>query len=152
MLKTVKRWLSSDRPPSQDRDPVSLAVAVCVILMEAAQADNEFTGEERDHVIQTLQVRFTLSPEEAHELMEISGGHRDASLDLWKFTNRINEALSREDKNKVLLEVWRVIHSDGALHAHEDYLVHQLARLMNLSHTELIAAKVAARQDSTETG
>jgi uncharacterized tellurite resistance protein B-like protein len=150
MLKTVKRWLNPDRAPARATDPVSVAVAVCVIVLEAARADEEFTDAELRQVLQTLQVRFTLSPEEARELMDISTGHRNVSLDLWKFTNRLNEALSREDKNKVLLEVWRVIHADGTLDRHEDYLAHQLARLLNLSHAELIAAKVAARRDSSE--
>jgi uncharacterized tellurite resistance protein B-like protein len=35
-----------------------------------------------------------------------------------------------------------VIYADGSLTAHEDHIAHKLARLLNLTHPELIQAKV----------
>jgi len=154
MLHLIKNLLSPS-PPATDEIPeetdlISLTVAVCILLLEVARADDEFTQEEQNHILQTLQVRFSLSPEEARDLIEISTAKREESFDLWRFTNRINEALNPGEKRKVLEEVWRVIYADGTLDAHEDYLVHKLARLLNLPHSDLIAAKLKALRDERE--
>ncbi|MCP4642028.1 MAG: hypothetical protein GY851_16415, partial [bacterium] len=49
---------------------------------------------------------------------------------------------------QIIEEVWRVIFADGRLDGHEDYLVHKLARLLNLNHPQLIAAKVKVMEES----
>ena len=142
MLRKLKDLLSEAPAAAQKVDLVSLTLAVSILLLETARADEEFSPQERDHILSTLKVRFSLSPEEAQELIETARARREESLDLWRFTNRINQALDREEKRKVLEEVWRVIYADGTLDAHEDYLVHKLANLLNLRHSELIEAKV----------
>jgi uncharacterized tellurite resistance protein B-like protein len=144
MKSFLQNFLSKDRPGSGD-ESVSLVLAVCVLLLEAAQADDEFTNEERTLLLQSLQKRFSLSAEEAEELLASAEKRRAESLDLWQFTHRINDALDQEGKKKVIEEVWRVIYADGKLDAHEDYLIHQLARLLNLTHNELIAAKLKVK-------
>jgi uncharacterized tellurite resistance protein B-like protein len=146
MLNRLKNLLTQPLPEIEkgsERNVIGLTLAVCVVLMEIAQADDEFTDDERDHVVETLKVRFTLSTEEAEELILDAEQAREESLDLWRFTNRVNEALDKEQKQKVLLEVWRVIYADGTLDSHEDYLVHKLARLFNLQHSDLIEAKAS---------
>jgi len=45
----------------------------------------------------------------------------------------------------IIEEVWRVIYADGTLEAHEDYLVHKLAKLLNLNHPQLIKMKMKAK-------
>lgn len=147
MIKNVKSLFSGLRQPDELRDPVSLTVAVCALLLEVAKADEVLSPEESERILRTLQVRFSLSPQEAHELVNLASRKREESSDLWSFTSRINEVLSLEEKRKVILEVWRVIYADGTLDAHEDYLVHKLAGLLNLQHSDLISAKLAARKE-----
>ncbi|NIA13626.1 MAG: hypothetical protein GWP08_06050 [Nitrospiraceae bacterium] len=117
-------------------------LAACAILLEIAHADDQFAPAEREHILQTLCQRFDLSHAEAEELMEASSVKREASVDLWHFTRAINESCSREEKIGFMEEVWRVIYADGTLDAHEDYLVHKLAKLLNLAHPDLIDAKM----------
>jgi len=40
--------------------------------------------------------------------------------------------------------VWKLVYADGILDKHEDYLAHKLAKLLRLSHRELIDAKLKA--------
>ena len=55
------------------------------------------------------------------------------------------KASSPAEKRQIIEEVWRVIYADGALDAHEDYLVHKLAKLLNLNHPQLIEAKMTVK-------
>ena len=74
---------------------------------------------------------------------------RKESLDLWQFTNLINQSYSREEKLKVAETLWRVIYTDGKVDQHEEYLMRKLTYLLNLEHQDMIEAKFKAR-DSVE--
>lgn len=127
---------------ARETDDERVRLAVCVLLLEVAGADNEFSPVECERIVGTLRDRFGLAQEEAESLIRDAQERRDGSSDVWKFTNQINQGCSVGEKVRTIEEIWRVIYSDGALDGHEDYLVHKLARLLNLTHPQLITAKM----------
>ena len=120
-------------------------IAASVVLLEAAHIDNECSDEELDHVMDTLKATFDLSHEYAEELVELAHEERTQAIDLWQFTNHINRHYSHDEKIEVMEAVWRIIHADGQLEKHEDYFAHKLAKLLRLTHREMIEAKIKAR-------
>lgn len=143
MLKKFSKLFAPDSGPAQDpRERVRLAT--CVILLEVANVDLEFSEVERDHLVETIRARFDLSSSDAHELMATAQAARDKSVDLWQFTHSLNEHCSIAEKIDVIEEVWRVICADGMLDAYEDHLVRRLSFLLNLTHAQLIDAKLKA--------
>lgn len=129
-------------PPSEDTRLERLKMATCVVLIEVASADDEFSAEEREHILTALSERFSLSGDEAEELIQVASREREESVDLWQFTHQINELCGPEEKIQIIEEVWRVICADHAIDGHEDHLAHKLAKLFNLTHRQLIDAKV----------
>lgn len=142
MLKRLAELLGSGTENAATRPAICYRLATCVLLIEAARADNDFTQEERNRIIEAMKNRFALTDEEAEELLAASESARAQSLDLWRFTNQINQSFSVAEKLKLVEEVWRVVYSDGHLDGHEDHLAHKLIQLLNLNHPQLIAAKV----------
>lgn len=143
MLKRFLDILTKPPPTAPREDRVnSVPIALCVVLLEAAMADNEFTEEERAHITDVMQRRFALSVDEAQELVNAAAAVRDESMDLWQFTHAINENFSPAEKVAFLEDVWRIIYSDGTLAGHEDYLAHKLRKLFNLNHKLFIDAKL----------
>jgi len=143
MLERLFKLFAIEEETTAKADPEEkLRMATCVILLEVAGADNEFSPEECEHIITALRERFQLSQDEAEEMIRVAQERRDESFDLWKFTNQINQACSNPEKVHIIEEVWRLIYADSVLDGHEDYLVHKLARLMNLKHPILIDAKL----------
>lgn len=144
MIDRIKALFSS--PGAEQAEPIDSAerirVATCVLLLEVAQADDEFSPEEQEQILHTLGERFSITEEEAHALMEESARSREDSVDLWRFTHQINEACGTEEKIRIVEEVWRVIYADNVLDGHEDHLVHRIAKLFNLTHGHLIEAKI----------
>ena len=144
MLSFLKDLFPST--PEVEPDELQVAdrvrVATCVLLLEIANADEEFSDDERKHIISTLQGSFDLSEDGARELIEMSKSTREASDDIWKFTNEINKACKPAEKQEIMERIWEVIYADGTLDAHEDYLVHKLAKLLNLNHPQLINTKM----------
>ena len=142
MLSKLKAFLSPAESDVATSPEERLQLATCVLLTEAALADEEFSATERDHIADTLTTRYSLSVEEAHELIEEAVQARKRSNDLWYFTSQINKACTMEEKQKIVEETWRVIYADGTLDAHEDFLVHKISRLFNMTHGMLIDAKL----------
>ena len=149
MLNFIKQTLIG-RGQETSRDSIGAEertrVAAGVILLEAAYADHECTEDELDHVIETLRSDFGLSQKFAEELLELAHRERSRSVDLFEFTNHINNEFSKEEKRAVLEAVWRIIHIDGQLEKHEDHFVRKLTHLLRLSHNDMIDAKLKARQ------
>lgn len=143
MLGRLSALLMGSTSEARQLDNSSrVALATCVVLMEAAGIDDEFTGEERAHILKTAERRFSMPPEEAESLLAEAAAARAQSSDLWKFTHEINQAFSTEDKISIMEEVWRILYSDGSLNGREDHLAHKLQSLLNLNHPQLIGAKL----------
>jgi uncharacterized tellurite resistance protein B-like protein len=124
-----------------------MSLATCVLLLEAARADEVVTDAERRQILSVMQTRFGLAPLESEELLREAMSAREESSDLWKFTRAINDGYSHQEKIEVVEEVWRVLLSDDDLHGLEDHLVHKLQSLLNLNHPQLIEAKMRVLEE-----
>ncbi len=145
MFKLKDIFVKKDTPDSmsQEQDETErIQIATCVLLLEVAKSDDEFSSIEKTTISAVLKKKFQMSDEAAEELMEIAKGRREESIDLWEFTNLINENYSREKKIKVVEAAWKVIYADRKLDKYEDHLVHKLAGLLRLKHNEMIEAKL----------
>jgi len=119
-----------------------LRIATCALFLEMAQIDGEFSDPEREHIISRLRKEFSLSDENLDELMNATSKELNGSIDLWQFTNLINQNYSLEEKIRIVEMIWELAYLDGKLDQHEDYLAHKLANLLRLNHKQLIDAKL----------
>lgn len=146
MIDLVKGFFGKSTPiePAARKEGEShdIAVATCALFLEMANIDGEFSHSERDRIISVLKKDFHLSDEYAVELLKASERELNQSIDLWQFTNLINENYSLEEKTMIIETVWKIVYTDGKLDMHEDYLVHKLANLLRLTHKQLIEAKL----------
>jgi len=117
-------------------------IAACALFLEMANIDGEFSKDERERIILILKTEYNLSDEHAVELVKYAKEELQDSLDLWYFTNMINENYTKEEKITVVEMLWQIIYTDCKMDKHEDYLVHKLAKMLRLSHSELIDAKL----------
>jgi uncharacterized tellurite resistance protein B-like protein len=141
LLKRVTADLDSQEQDESER----IQMATCVILLEVARSDDEFSTIEKATVESILKKDFEMPAEATEEMMEIAKRKREESIDLWEFTHLINEDYSKEEKKKIVEAAWKVIYADEKLHSYEDHFVHKLAKLLQLRHSELIEAKLKAK-------
>jgi uncharacterized tellurite resistance protein B-like protein len=151
MLGRIREIFNSSSATAEETEQSHeerVRVATCVLMLEAATADSEYSEEESASVMQTLRSRYKLSKDDAEELMDVARQRRDDSFDLWQFTNQININCTIGDKLEIVEEIWRVVYADGKLDGHEDYLMHQFRKLLNLTHKQLIDAKMKVLDES----
>ena len=117
-------------------------VATCIILLEIAKSDDEFCSVEQETTKAILKHELSIPDEDIEDLMKIAAEKREDSVDLWEFTSLINEHFSEEERIRIIELAWRVIYADEKLDKYEDHLVHVLANLLRLDHSDLIEAKL----------
>jgi len=150
-LQQLTRGVSSSgEEANEDVIRDKLPLTTCVLMVELAHADEEFTEDERQHIMATMQTRFGLSKEDADDLISLAEHTRNKSHDMWRFTNIINQSCNNTEKARIIEEVWRVVYADGTLDGHEDHLMHRLGKLLNLPHSAIIAAKLKAQESPGE--
>ncbi len=142
ILKTIfasgSTGLSTANVPQTHR----LHMATCAILLEMAKIDGEFDDIERQRIVSIFKDRYRLSEDEITAIIEASEEELETSIDLWQFTKEINKNYSPDEKIGIIETIWQVAYADGRLDKHEDYLIHKLSAILNLSHKDLIEAKL----------
>ncbi len=146
MLDSIKNFILGDSGNSNENNLESsqekVALATCALLLEMAYADDEFTDDEKEKMLKILSDNFEITEQEAFDLMQQAEGEREKNIDLWQFTHKINEDYSKEEKLQVARNLWQVIYSDRKVDKHEEYLMRKLTSLLNLSHGDMIEAKI----------
>jgi len=119
--------------------------AVCMLLLEAAAADNTLDPAETARAAETLRGKFGLGEDEVRDLFDACAAAREGSIGLFEHTNTVNAQFTQEERVWMMEELWRVFLADGVLSAHEDHLAHRFMDLLRLNHKQFIEAKLRAR-------
>lgn len=148
MFDLIKKIIGSKNGKVQttDQDVLTAHLALTVLLLEAAYADGECSIKEKEHIVETLVTNFKVSRQEIDTLLAERDKEQKEYVDLFHYTNFINENFSEKQKIEIMESVWRIILLDNHLEAHEDHFAHKLANLLRLGHKDLIDAKLRARK------
>ena len=119
-----------------------IRVATCALLVEIARIDEKFTEAEMETILNILKQKYGLSQDHADALIAEAERELEKSVDLWQFTNLINENYSNEEKIKIIETLWQIVYVDGKMDQHEHYLMNKLQNLLRLTHDQLITAKL----------
>ena len=145
MIDLLKKYFGSDSDGASQEDAAGhdIQVATCALFVEMANIDGEFAEAERDGIVKMLTAEYGLSDEYAEEMIHLAHKELEGSVDLWRFTNLVNQNYSKEEKIQIVDLIWRLVYADGRLSEHENYLIHKMGKMLRLSHRELINAKLA---------
>jgi uncharacterized tellurite resistance protein B-like protein len=136
---------TSEPQPRDRHDPLRLATAA--VLLDIAYADGTFTPAEDGNVAAFLAERFSLSPDDAKELMDAADEIRKKTVDHFALTHYIRKNSPLEERIEIVKTMWRLAFSDGKLTDYEGYLVRKLADLLGLEHHVMIEAKSAVLRE-----
>ena len=110
------------------KQPEPVALAACVLLLEIAHADGEFSDAERQHLEQVLDRHFGLPA-------------ASASVDHFSFTQQIRRDYDLGQKMVLAEVMWGLVLADGSVNDHEHYLTRKISNLLDLEPAYLSAAK-----------
>lgn len=149
------RKIFSDLTPSSENTAADstninknkkVEIAACALFIEMANADGEFTDDERDFVISEMKNTFNLGEEYVNELISLAEERVKQSVSLYEFTGVINTTFTQEEKLELIESLWRLIYKDKKLSEYEDHLMKRIAGTLNVEHKQIINAKLWVKQ------
>lgn len=124
-----------------------LRVATCALFVQMAQADDDFSEDERANIISIMKNTFSLVDEEVIELLELSEQKVKESISIFEFASLINEHFSSDEKFELLKNLWRLIYVDDTLDKYEDKLIKMIGGVLNMEHQHIIGAKLLVQKE-----
>jgi uncharacterized tellurite resistance protein B-like protein len=141
----MQRFKGQDGQTGPRPDPLRLSTAA--VLLEIAYADGEFTPAEDGDVVGYLRRAFSLSEDEARDLLGAANEVRGRTIDYFAITNFIRKNSSLDQRIDIVKTMWRMVYADRKLTDYENYLVRKLADLLGLEHHVMIDAKVSVLRE-----
>ena len=141
MLKKLKDLFVSADVAHENDDNKRLQISLAALLVEMARADFDETAEEDNEITRILVDHFSVSTDEAIELLSEAQIATDDSVSLHESISILQGSLSAEERLKVIELLWQLALSDSILNKYEDHLVRRIAGLMYVPNSDVIRIK-----------
>ena len=122
-------------------------MAAAVLFVEVMHADHKVDKRERQIVKRALLESFSLSRQDAEELLQQAEDRVKDVTSLHEFTSLLHSRLSNEEKVMLIEQIWRIILADDDVDKYEEHLVRRIAELLYVSHRDFIRAKLIAQAE-----
>lgn len=148
MLDTLRRLLGSNAPEDPRAgtaaSPVrtnDVRLAACVLLVELALVDGEFSAVERQRILDILQRHFGVDAAGAESLIQEAAQASRGSVDDFVFTRQVTRDYDLAQRMVLAELMWQVVLADGTVAGDESYLMRKLANLLQLEPAFLAEAR-----------
>ncbi|MBO2605406.1 TerB family tellurite resistance protein [Shewanella algae] len=151
MIAKLKQFLNAhqqSKSPQEQQKQLELAAAS--MLLEVVYADEEMSGTEAQLLPELLEQTLGIAAEVAAELIVEAKQSRHDATSLFEFTSAINDSFTLEQKQQLILAMWRVAYADGELCRYEDQIIRRCADLLYLKHSELIQLRNQAMTGNSD--
>ncbi len=148
MLAKLKHFLTSHAQAVTPEDKThQLNLAAVSLLLEVIFADETLNEKEAEMLPKLMTNALPLTPEEAQALIDEAKKIQGDSISLYEFTKEINEQFDVDQKQKLILAMWKLAYADGQLCQYEDQIIRRTADLLYLKHSELIQMRNIAMEN-----
>lgn len=137
--------IEKGQPPKESHEK-KLQIATAALYVEIASADGDFSEEERKKIVNAMNKNFNLTDQCVEDLISLSEEAVKDSISVYEFTSILNDHLNRDEKLKLMTNLWKLIYTDGRLEKHEDRLIKIIGSTLNLDHKDVINAKLLVKQ------
>ncbi len=118
-----------------------LHLACAALFLEMMYMDDEAHAKEHEMILSRFKTIFSLSPEDATNLLSLATEQWQKSTDYYQFTSLINKEFSQQQKIELIKSLWQIAYVDGKLDMYEENLVRKMADLLHVSHKDFIQTK-----------
>ncbi|RJP62337.1 MAG: TerB family tellurite resistance protein [Ignavibacteriales bacterium] len=131
----------------EKNEDLKVQIATCALFLEIAKADGEISEQEMLKLVEIMKSTFEIEDEFIEELIELTKADLKKSVSIYEFTSKINETFTQEEKNKILVDLWRLIYVDESLDKYEDFMIKKIAGNLKFEHYQIIEAKLFVKEE-----
>ena len=118
---------------------------ICALLIHAAKIDENYTNEEEEIIIKTLEI-LGLEKENISQTMKKAKEIEENSNQILDFTREVKN-LSEKDKVKIIESLWSIIYSNKYADIYETNLMRRLAGLLYIDNKIMADIKEKIKQN-----
>ena len=144
MFKFLEKLITNE-PNTVQISERDLQLATAGLFLEMVYADFEPHPDEQKQLFNALQNLFQLSQQEIDQLLREAKQIREQRQDIWQFASLIKDHLEREQRLKILSNLWKIIFADGRVDKYEDALMRKITNLLGLDHSDMIETKLEVK-------
>ena len=141
-----QQWLQSFQASAgaaSEPDAQWVERLTALLLVEVARADAEVDSDELAAIDKAIKASSsTLAAEEVEQIIAAAIADAEHTVSFHDHVRQINSGFSREQKLRLIEQMWRVAYADGDLDKYEEYTIRKMADLLFVEHTEFIRAKL----------
>ncbi len=146
-LKSLITGQHDDEISTSLNEEKRMQIATCALFLEIANADDEFSIEEKEFIKSTMKKIFNLDDKTVSELLALSLKQTEKSVSIYEFTDIINHNFDQNSKYEILKNLWRLVFADGKLDQYEEYFMRKISGNLHMEHSDMIAAKMEVKKE-----
>jgi uncharacterized tellurite resistance protein B-like protein len=145
-----KKVISSvwkDEKDTKNDVQIDNKIALGVLLLAVAEADDRFLPEEGEKIEEVLRTYMRVSEDDMPIIMttiEIANMER---IDYHKFTREVGQNLLYQTKVAIIEDLFRVGRADGDLGHAEIEGIRKISGLFSVDHADFINAKIRVKKE-----
>ncbi|HEY0276060.1 MAG TPA: TerB family tellurite resistance protein [Paenirhodobacter sp.] len=141
MFKALLSLLSDPAAAPAPLTAEEAELAIAVLLVRIARADDAYDTGEKDRIDRVLAARGGLGPWQAAQLRQQAEQIEGEAPDTVRFTRVIKDKIAHDDRIGVIEALWEVALADHARSAEEDALIRLSANLLGINDRESALAR-----------
>jgi uncharacterized tellurite resistance protein B-like protein len=154
MFDIIRNFLS-DLDEAEEPEKVvhdQKQVAEAALMYHVIAVDGIVKEEERKRLAEVLSGQFGLDGDDTKSLATEARVAENEAIDLYQFTSILKRALTQEERNAIIENLWEMVFADGELHELEDNVVWRVAELLGVDSRErvLLKQKVWRRREEEQ--
>lgn len=140
-------WFKSLFNKNDDTDIAKTAeqkvrLSAVALMYEVMRADGEHKTDELEALVKKLALRWQLDANEAKTLLTSAGEQVEQAVDYHQLVSALRDAYSAEQRKELIVDMWAIAKSDGAIDPNEEFVIRKVADLLYVSHSDFIYGKV----------
>ncbi len=146
MISNLQKLFQTNTENAGETDSKRVETACAALMVEVMVIDRQQKATELDTLKDLISHRFSLSDNEADELIDDAIKEVEDATSLYQFTRLINDHFDDSEKFQLVVKLWRVALADDHLDKHEEAIIRRIAELIHLPHSQFTRAKHRAKQ------
>jgi len=114
-----------------------------LLLIEIARSDTQIDDSEVEAIRQALQASSgTMTAQDIQDIINSAIQDANTTISLHEQFQQINAHFSKEQKQALMEQMWRVALADGDLDKYEEHTIRGLSERLHIKHRDFIKAKL----------
>ncbi len=120
----------------------SVVLAGCVLLLNVADADEVLEPGEMETIRDILMQYFEIPSAQTEDIINKGRNLLSDSTGMFDAGRILNSELEHADKLEFVKCIFELGYSDGELHYLEHHTIRKIANILNIEHSDLVAARI----------